>query len=190
MKIMSDPSFDYQKELKSAMKEYKKETQGKTKQEQREMRKSNKAIRNLYYKKRILQNYEEYKRDGNISEPVFDSPEDIREEDIKDLSIIEKGHLHELVTKEKQKHKEELEKQDWYIERQKQIKEFKEQKKKAKTIRKKTSPQAKTKKLLSTKKQLNLMEEIIKQENIDMKTKEGQQKLLKILQDMGKNNIY
>lgn len=186
MTIVSDPSFDYHKELKTTMKEYKTLTLGKNKTQQREMRKQNNKLRMFYYKKRILQNYEEYKRDGHISEPVFDSPQEIREEDIKDLKIAEKGHLHELVAKEKQQRKEELEKQDWYIERQKQIKEFKEQKKKAKTIRKKTSPQAKTKKFLPTKTQGNLMAEIIKRENIDMRTKEGQLKLLQILQDMGK----
>lgn len=186
MKIVSDPLFDYQKELKIIMKEYKKKTEGKNKEEQRVMRKENKYLRNLYYKKRILQNYEEYKRDGHISEPVFDSPKDIKHEDIKNLTIIQKGHLHELMEKEKQKHKEELEKQAWYIEQQKQKKELQEQKKKAKTIGKKTSPKTKTKKLRPTKEGMNLIEEIIKRENIDMKTKEGQQKLLKIIQDMGK----
>ena len=185
MKIVSDPTFDYKKELKSVMNEYKKETLDKSKDEQREMIKKNKSLANLYYKKRILQNYEEYKRVGHISEPVFDSPEDIREEDIKDLTIIEKGHLHELVKKEKQKRQEELEKQPWYIEQQNFKERMKEQRKKTKTA-KKTSDQAKTKKLRPTKEQVNLMEEIIKRENIDMKTKEGQQKLLKILQDLGK----
>jgi hypothetical protein len=181
MKIVSDPTFDYKKELKSVMKEYKKETLGKSKDEQRDMRKNNKELRQLYYKKRILQNYEEYKRDGRISEPVFDSPEDIREEDIKDLTIIEKGHLHELVAKEKQKYQE----HPLYIERQKMKEHIKELRKKAKTA-KKSSPQSKTKKLGFTKKQENLMEEIIKRENLDMKTKEGQEKLLKIIQDMAK----
>jgi len=181
MKIVSDPTFDYKKELKSVMKEYKKETLGKSKDEQREMRKNNKELKQLYYKKRILQNYEEYKRDGRISEPVFDSPEDIREEDIKDLTIIEKGHLHELVAKEKQKYQE----HPLYIERQKMKEHIKELRKKAKTA-KKSSPQAKTKKLGFTKKQENLIEEIIKRENLDMKTKEGQEKLLKIIQDMAK----
>ena len=181
MKIVSDPTFDYKKELKSVMKEYKKETLGKSKDEQREMRKNNKELKQLYYKKRILQNYEEYKRDGRISEAVFDSPEDIREEDIKDLTIIEKGHLHELVAKEKQKYQEEREKHPLYIERQK----MKEQIKKAKTA-KKTSPHSKTKKLGFTKNQEKIMEEIIKREKLDMKTKEGQQKLLRIIQDMAK----
>jgi hypothetical protein len=183
MIIISDPSFDYKKELKSVMKEYKKETNGKSKDEQRELRKKNKSLANLYYKKRILQNYEEYKRDGRISEPVFDSPEDIREEDIKDLTIIEKGHLHELVTKERQQHQEELEKQPWYIEQQKLREQMKERRKGSKTA-KKTSSQGKTKKLRPTAKDVKLMEEIIKREKIDMKTKEGQQNLLKILQDM------
>jgi len=167
------------------MKEYKKETLGKSKDEQREIRKNNESLRTLYYKKRILQNYEEYKRIGHISEPVFDSPEDIREEDIKDLTIIEKGHLHELVTKQKQQRQEELEKQPWYIEQQKLKEQRKEQRKKSKTA-KKTSSQGKTKKLHPTVKDINLMEEIIKREKIDMKTKEGRDKLLKIIQEMAK----
>ena len=142
-------------------------------------------FRTLYYKKRILQNYEEYKREGRISESVFDSPEDIREEDIKDLTIIEKGHLHELVAKEKQKYQEEREKHPLYIERQKMKEQLIEQRKKAKTA-KKTSPHSKTKKLGFTKNQEKIMEEIIKREKLDMKTKEGQQKLLRIIQDMAK----
>jgi len=149
IKIASDASFDYKKELKSIMKEYKKETLGKSKDEQREMRKNNKELRQLYYKKRILQNYEEYKRDGRISEPVFDSPEDIKEEDIKDLTIIEKGHLHELVSKQKQKYKEELEKHPLYSEYQKMKEEIKEKRKTAKM--EKTVDKAKTRKMRSSK---------------------------------------
>jgi hypothetical protein len=154
IKIVSDTSFNYKKELKSIMKEYKKETLGKSKDEQREMRKNNKELRQLYYKKRILQNYEEYKRDGRISEPVFDSPEDIREEDIKDLTIIEKGHLHELVAKEKQKYQEELEKHPLYIERQKMKEEIKEKRKTAKMA--KTSDKAKTRKMRASKAEVEL----------------------------------
>jgi hypothetical protein len=60
---------------------------------------------------------------------------------------------------------------------------IKELKKKAKTA-KKSSPQSKTKKLRPTKKEEELIEEIIKKENLDMKTKEGQEKLLKILQEL------
>ena len=149
IKIASDTSFNYKKELKSIMKEYKKETLGKSKDEQREMRKNNKELRQLYYKKRILQNYEEYKRDGRISEPVFDSPEDIREEDIKDLTIIERGHLHELVAKEKQKYKEEREKNPMYIEYQKLKEEIKEKRKTAKMA--KTADNAKTRKMRASK---------------------------------------
>ena len=184
MKIVSDPTFDYKKELKSVMKDYKKETLGKTKDEQREIRKNDESLRTLYYKKRILQNYEEYKRDGRISESVFDSPEDIKEEDIKDLTVIEKGHLHELVTKQKQQRQEELEKQPWYIEQQKLKEQMKERRKQSKTMSKKSVSQGKTKKLQPTRKDVKLMDEIIKREKLDMKTKEGQQKLLKILQDM------
>ena len=153
IKIASDASFDYKKELKSIMKEYKKETLGKSKDEQREMRKNNKELRQLYYKKRILQNYEEFKRDGRISEPVFDSPEDIKDEDIKDLTIIEKGHLHELVAKQKQKYKEEREKNPMYIEYQRMKEERKE---KIKELRKtakaaKEADKTKTRKMRSSK---------------------------------------
>jgi hypothetical protein len=149
IKIASDTSFNYKKELKSIMKEYKKETLGKSKDEQREMRKNNKELRQLYYKKRILQNYEEFKRDGRISEPVFDSPEDIKDEDIKDLTIIERGHLHELVAKEKQKYKEEREKNPMYIEYQKLKEEIKEKRKTVKMA--KTADNAKTRKMRASK---------------------------------------
>lgn len=60
---------------------------------------------------------------------------------------------------------------------------MKERRKQSKTA-KKTSSQGKTKKLRPTIKDIKLMDEIIKREKIDMKTKEGQQKLLNILQDM------
>ena len=149
MKIASDTSFNYKKELKIIMKEYKKATLGKSKDEQREMRKSNKELRELYYKKRILQNYEEFKRDGRISEPVFDSPEDIKDEDIKDLTIIEKGHLYELAAKEKQKYKEEREKNPQYIEYQRLKEEFKQKRKTAKAA--KEADKTKTRKMRSSK---------------------------------------
>ena len=178
-------------ELKKAMKEYRDLTKGKTKEEQIKMRRgwhSIKAVELAYYKKRILQNFEEYKRLGTVSsEPIFDSPKEITREDIKNLDVLKKGLLHEEVEEQKRKYKEELEKQPWYIEQQKQKKEWQEQKKKAKkTMGKKTSPQAKTKKILPKNKEINMMQEIIERENIDIKTKEGQQKLLKILQDMAK----
>ena len=99
--------------------------------------------------KRILKNYEEFKRDGRISEPVLDSPEDIREEDIKDLTIIEKGHLHELVAKEKQKYKEEREKNPLYIEYKKLKEELKEKRKTAKMA--KIVDKTKTRKMRSSK---------------------------------------
>ena len=191
--IASDPSFDYQKELKMIKKEYKQETHGKTKEEERWMRDVSKKLKTMYYKKRILQNYEEYKKYGHISEPVFDSPKDIKEEDIKNLSILEKGHLHEFLTKEKQKYKEEIKNQPWYIEEQKRKKELQERRKKegltGRTKAKKSSPNNKTKKMLPTKKEANFLQEIIERENIDIKTKEGQLKLIKMLKEMKKNNI-
>jgi hypothetical protein len=43
--------------------------------------------------------------------------------------------------------------------------------------------------MLPTKKEANFLQEIIERENIDLKTKEGQLKLIKMVKDMKKNNI-
>lgn len=65
----------------------------------------------------------------------------------------------------------------------------KQRRKKAKKILVKKS-HLKQKKLCPTKAELNIIDQIIKENNIDINTKEGEQQLLKILHDMGKNNIY
>jgi len=87
---VTDPTFNYKKELKKVMKEYKEQTHGKSKDEQRQMRSVDANLRELYYKKRILQNYEEYKNDEPISEPVFVSEDEMEITDIKNLAVIQK----------------------------------------------------------------------------------------------------
>jgi hypothetical protein len=194
--ISMNSEFDLNKELKKAMKEYRDLTKGKTKEEQIKLRRgifSNKKVRNAYYKKRILQNYEEYKRVGRVSEPVFDSPQEISREKIINLDILKTGLLHEKVEEEKRKREEELMKQEWYV----QHKLAKEEAKKQRASRK-ISPRTdktKTKKniipkqikaIIGSKEKEKLVENIIIKENIDMTTKEGQLKFLKILQELGK----
>ena len=208
MYISMNPDFDLKKELKKAMKEYRDLTKGKTKEEQIQMRRgsySNKQVQKAYYKKRILQNFEEYKRVGRVtSDPVFDSPEDISKDKIKNLDILKTGLLHEKVEEHKRKRQEELMKQDWYKEHLKQKEEYKKQKAQTRKqmneqdkyrIEKIKADKSKTKKnrlpdelkkKIGDKEKVKLLEEVIKQNNIDMRTKEGQQKLLEILQQFGK----
>lgn len=208
MYISMNPDFDLKKELKRAMKEYRDLTKGKTKEEQIQMRRGSHSIKQVqkaYYKKRILQNFEEYKRVGRVtSDPVFDSPEDISKDKIKNLDVLKTGLLHERVDELKRKREEELMKQDWYKEHLKQKEEFKKQKAQTRKqmndqdkyrIEKIKADKSKTKKnrlpdelkkKIGDKEKVKLLEEVIKQNKIDMRTKEGQQKLLEILQQFGK----
>jgi hypothetical protein len=191
--IAMNPDFDLRKELKKAMKEYRDLTKGKTKEEQIQMRRgrnSIKRVENAYYKKRILQNYEEYKRIGRVSEPVFDSPQEISREKIQNLDVLKKGLLHEKVAEEKRQREEEMMKKDWYV----QQKVAKEVAKKQKASRKisPTTDKTKTKKNVLPKQlkaavgnKAKLLEDIIRKENIDMTTNDGKLKLLKILQELG-----
>ena len=199
--ISMHPDFDLKRELKKAMKEYRDLTKGKTKEEQIQMRRGlniNKKVQNAYYKKRILQNFEEYKSVGRAtSDPVFDSPQEITRDKIKNLDVLKTGLLHERV-------QEDLMKQDWYKEHLKQKEELKKQKAQTRKqmkeqdkyrIEKIKADKSKTKKnrlpedfreKIGDKEKADMLEEIIKKHKIDMRTKEGQQKLLEILQQLGK----
>jgi len=186
--LTMNPDIDIKKELKQAMKEYRNLTKGKSKEEQVEMRRgfrSLKNVRDAYYKKRILQNFEEYKRVGRVtSDPIFDSPEEIDRAKIKNLTILEKGLLHEKINEEKMKRQEELMKQDLYGETSKQkTKTIKKLKRINKTKKNKLPDVLKEK--IDDKEKLKLVEIIIKKNNINMSTKEGRQKLLEILIRMG-----
>jgi len=85
------PDFNLEKELKEVKKIYRQKTKGLTQEEERNLRNANEVIANLYYKKRILQNYEEYKNYGKITEPIFDTPIEIHREEIINPTVITKG---------------------------------------------------------------------------------------------------
>lgn len=206
--ITMNPDFDLKKELKKSMKEYRDLTKGKTKEEQIAMRRGShidKKVQNAYYKKRILQNFEEYKSLGRVtSDPVFDSPEEIDREQIKNLDVIKKGLGHEMVAEERKKREEELMKEEWYRKMLKQKEDAKKVKAKTKKqmkerdtyqIEKIKAHKSKTQKhrlpdelkeKINDKEKANMLEELIKKHKINMSTKEGQQKFLKLLQEIGK----
>jgi hypothetical protein len=86
-----DSDFNLEKELKEAKKIYKEKTKGMTEEQARKARTSDKLLAFLYYKKRILQNYEEYNKYGKITEPILDSPIEIKQEDMVNKDVIKKG---------------------------------------------------------------------------------------------------
>jgi len=95
--ILLDPNFNLKRELKEAKKIYSdklkvifKDKQI-TKDEERVYRFFDKKLAYAYYKKRILQNYEEYSNYGKITEPILDSPFEIKEGEIVNPNVIKKG---------------------------------------------------------------------------------------------------
>ena len=88
-----DPDFNLEKELKKVKKTYREKTKGMTEEEARKERNTNRELSLLYYKKRILQNYEEYSNYGKITEPILESPLEIKREEIVNPTIINKGKL-------------------------------------------------------------------------------------------------
>jgi hypothetical protein len=124
-KILLESDFNLEKELKETTKLYKNLTKNMTKEEEAQNRINNKKIQDLYYKKRILQNYEEYNKNEKITEPILDSFLEIKRETMINPKILEKKQLYE--------------------ERDIQKKEVKKIKKSLKTQKK--SPKTKTKKL-------------------------------------------
>jgi hypothetical protein len=170
-----DENFDVKKELKKTMKEYRNITKGMTKEQQSRNRPFNKEMRFLYFRKRILQNYEEYSKHGKITEALLDSPFEIKRETMVNLNVNKKGHIYDK--RENPENKK--------LEEQKSVKA------------KKTSPNTKTKRNPITvlpeglkkkmgKDKAKMVEQIIKDNKIDMKTKEGQLQLLQIIKEMGK----
>jgi len=89
--VLLDPNFNLEKELKEAKKIYKDKTKGMTKEQARLLRNVDKELAAAYYKKRILQNYEEYTNYGKITETILDSPLEIKPEEIVNTNIIKKG---------------------------------------------------------------------------------------------------
>ena len=91
-----DPNFNLENELKEAKKKYREKTKGMTEEEARKAREKDKLIELLYYKKRILQNYEEYSTYGKISEPIIESPLEIKKEEMVNKDVIKKGRPKEF----------------------------------------------------------------------------------------------
>ena len=208
-----DENFDLKKELKKTMKEYRNITKGMTKEQQSEKRPYNKEMRFLYFRKRILQNYEEYNKHGNITEPLIDSPFEIKRETMINPDIIKKGRnakeedpdymkfekLRKMREEEKkaraEQKKENKKRAEEYFKRIEEDKKIGERK--PQTEKKKSSPNSKTKKVKPSyipenvkkalgKEKAKMVEQIIKENNLDMTTKEGKDELIKIIKEMGK----
>ncbi len=103
--ILGNINYNLEADLKATKKEYKRLTKGMTKEELREKRSNylmakswdstrfkleDKLITNLYLKKRILQNYEEYNNYGNISESVLEPDEELARDKIININILNK----------------------------------------------------------------------------------------------------
>ena len=102
-RALLDPDFNVKKELKEINKKYKEKMKDIT-IEQSKIAKHY-YFPEIYYKKRILQNYEEYNKHGKITEPIFDSPDQIIREGIVNPDITKRValQLKEKVKSEKVK---------------------------------------------------------------------------------------
>jgi hypothetical protein len=102
---LANVNYNLEADLKATKKEYKHLTKDMTKEELRKIRSDylmsknwdskrinlkSKLITNLYFKKRILQNYEEYSNYGNISESVLEPDEELARDKIINLNILAK----------------------------------------------------------------------------------------------------
>jgi hypothetical protein len=90
MKIMSDPEFNLKVELKNTKKELYNLTKGKPKEEIKRTISLNPKLRYLYFKKRILQNFEEYNNYDKVTSPILDSPLEINKNDIINFNLLKK----------------------------------------------------------------------------------------------------
>jgi hypothetical protein len=160
-----------------------------------------------------LQNYEEYNKHGNITEPLIDSPFEIKRETMINPDMIKKGRnakeedpdymkfekLRKMREEEKkaraEQKKENKKRAEEYFKRIEEDKKIGERK--PQTEKKKSSPNSKTKKVKPSyipenvkkalgKDMVKVIENIIIEKNLDMNTKEGKEELIKIIQEMGK----
>jgi hypothetical protein len=81
--ILLDDDYNLDADLSRVKKLYKNATKDMSIEEQRAAREKDQDLRFLYYRKRILQNYEEYNNYGKISEPLADSPLELMRETMK-----------------------------------------------------------------------------------------------------------
>jgi hypothetical protein len=86
--VLLKDDYDLEADLKNVTKLYNKAIKGMTLEQQKEARHKDRAIQPLYYRKRILQNYEEYSNYGKISEPIEDSPLELMEETMTDQRVL------------------------------------------------------------------------------------------------------
>lgn len=88
--ILLDDDYNLDADLSRVKKMYNMETKDMSIEEQRAAREKNQNLRFLYYRKRILQNYEEYNNYGKISEAVADSPLELMRETMKANPFLSK----------------------------------------------------------------------------------------------------
>lgn len=165
--ILLDDDFDLEAELSRVKKLYNKATKGMTIEKQREERDGDKALRFLYYRKRILQNYEEYSNYGKISEPLADSPLELMQDTMTDHPVLIKRQKVQTQKVQTQKALEPLSNQA-----PKAVP-------KAKTQKRRLSPNTIQKR--ETLENEKLLAKIIKKYKIDMSTKAGQDELYKLV---------
>lgn len=174
--ILLDDDYDLEAELSRVKKMYKRATKGMTIEEQRAVREKTLSIRFLYYQKRIFQNYEEYSNYGKISESLADSPLELMKDTMTNQSVLEKKP-------KAQKTQKALEPET-----------------KAKTQRRRLSPNTiqDREAAKQSRKAINdlvreerdnelrekLLAKLIKDNKIDTSTKEGRDKLLKLIKGL------
>jgi hypothetical protein len=169
--ILLDDDYDLQAELSRVKKLYNKATKGMTIEKQREERDGDKALRFLYYRKRILQNYEEYSNYGKISEPIADSPLELIQDTMTDHPVLIKRQKAQT-----QKALEPLPNQVPNL--------VPNQVPKAKTQKRRLSPNTIQKR--ETLENEKLLAKIIKKYKIDVSTKAGQDELYKLVLSLQK----
>ena len=165
--ILLDDDFDLEVELSRVKKLYNKATKGMTIEKQREERDGDKSLRFLYYRKRILQNYEEYSNYGKISEPLADSPLELMQDTMTDHPVLIKRQKVQTQKAQTQKALEPLPNQ------------VPKAVPKAKTQKRRLSPNTIQKR--ETLENEKLLAKIIKKYKIDMSTKAGQDELYKLV---------
>ena len=87
-RALLDPDFNLKKELKEINQKYKEKMKHVPKEELKIAK--HYYFPEIYYKKRILENYEEYNKHGKITEPIFESPDEIIREGIVNPDITKK----------------------------------------------------------------------------------------------------
>ena len=165
--ILLDDDYDLEAELSRVKKLYNKATKGMTIEKQREERDGDKVLRFLYYRIRILQNYEEYSNYGKISEPLADSPLELMQDTMTDHPVLIKRQKVQTQKAQTQKALEPLPNQ------------VPKAVPKAKTQKRRLSPNTIQKR--ETLENEKLLAKIIKKYKIDMSTKAGQDELYRLV---------